>query len=165
MFHCTGTRAWTLVPSPQSFAVNFISQKQASCLTPLRCMNNKVKQEPYKTDRHYREKTHGGTSVQVLLQPTCWAGGISQAMQSCDIIANPLMVSSNGSGVIKAGLAGDRFLSTVFTLCWLKPWGPLRRTKRRGAPGLPAMCSHGAHWDLGLERCTWQYRLSKEHLF
>ncbi|KAK7826858.1 hypothetical protein U0070_026454, partial [Myodes glareolus] len=54
--------------------------------------------------------------------PTCWAGGISQALQSCDIIANPPMVSSNGSGVIKAGLAGDRFLSTVFTLCWLKPW-------------------------------------------
>lgn len=122
MFHYTGTRAWTLVPSPQSFAVNCISQKQASCLTPLRCMNNKVKQEPYKTDRHYRERTHGGTSVQVLLQPTCWAGGISQAMQSCNIIANPPVVSSNGSRVIKAGLAGDRFLSTVFTLCWLKPW-------------------------------------------
>lgn len=63
------------------------------------------------------------TSVQVLLQPTCWAGaGISQAMQSCDIIANPPMASSNGSGVIKASLAGDRFLSTVFTLCWLKLW-------------------------------------------
>lgn len=107
------------------------------------------------------------TSVQVLLQPTCWAGaGISQAMQSCDIIANPPMASSNGSGVVKAGLAGDRFLSTVFTLCWLKLWrGPLRWTKRRGAPGLLAMSSHGAHWGLGLEGCTWQYRFSEEHLF
>lgn len=27
-------------------------------------------------------------------------------------------------------------------------------------PGLLAMCSHGAHWNLGLERCTWQYHIS-----